>query len=170
MLENYNDRKEIIYLISYAYFYVSVLVLIRKLVADNKVFVKYLTWIIRLEILKVLASILVLLKLHQAGILEAFFGLTLFVLYVILIVNIFNRKYTDKIEVLGLRPFITSLLLIFLIVMPLAAYAEYNRISDIYTTIYGIIQLFSMIPYVFLIGYFKKMKVNAEIEPTANNT
>ena len=159
--ESYDDKKEIIYQISYAYAYVSILVLIRRLIIDNISISKNLTWIIQLEILKALSSILVSANIYQVKILVSLFGLILIILYIIFIVNILNKKYDDKLEIKELRPYVIALIFGFIITLIGGIYAEYNREFEIY----GILNLILAIPYFFIIGYFNKMKTEIEKMP-----
>jgi len=165
MAESYDDKKEMIYQISYAYAYVSILILIRKLIIGNSSISEYLTWIIRLEILKALSSLFVSANIYQAKILVSLFGLILIILYIILIVNILNKKYDDKAEIKGLRPFAIALIFGFIITLIGGIYAEYNRGLEIY----GILFLISAIPYCFIIGYFNKMKTEIDRMPNHNS-
>lgn len=158
MTESYDDKKDMLYQVSYAYVYVSILILIRKLVTDNILISKYLTWIIRLEILKALSSLLVSANIYQAKILVSLFGLILLFLYIILIVNILNKQYDDKVEIKGLRPYVIALIFGFVITLIGGIYAEYNGGFEIY----GILYMILAIPYFFIIGYFNKMKTEIE--------
>jgi hypothetical protein len=158
MADNYDVKKDIIYQIFYAYVYVSILTLIRKLIIENTEISKYLFWIIRLEIFKAISSIIVALNIYQAKILVPFIGLILLVFYILLIVNMLSKKYNDKIEVKELRPYVIALIIGFVIAIIGGTYAEYNRGFEIY----GIIYLVLAIPYIFIIRYFNKMKIEIE--------
>ena len=160
---NYDDKKEIIYQISYAYVYVSILMVIRKLVINNPSILKYFNWIVQLEILKALSGLVASANIFQAKIIDSLFGLILIILYIILIVNIHNKKYDDKMEIKGLRPFGIALLFGLMITLIFAIIAEYNREFEVFTIL---TYLVSTIPYGFIIGYFNKMKT--EIEKTLN--
>jgi hypothetical protein len=166
MAENYDDKKDLIYQIAYVYVYVSILTLIKKLVIDNLVIVKYLNWIIKLEIFKALTSILVAAGIYQVGFFTFLFGLILLILYIILIFNILNKKYNDNKEIIGLRPFVIALIFGFITSLIGGIYAEYNHGFEIY----GVIYLIMVIPYIFIISYLNKMKMNININkmPTAN--
>lgn len=155
MLNNFDDKKEIIYQVSYAYFYVSILYLIKKIVAENVMTVKYLNWIIKFEILKALSNILVTMGIHIATFLNSLFGLVLLILYIILIVNILNKKYSDIREIAALRPYVIALIFGFMITLLGGFYAEFNGRYEVY----GILYLIMVIPYVFIIRYLKKMKI-----------
>ena len=159
--ENYNEKKVLVYQVSNLYVYVSVLLLIRKLVVDNSLISKYLTWIIRLEILKVLSYVLVSLNIYQSGILFSSFLVVLLVLYIILILEILNKKYYDNIVIKGLRPFVIASTIGFSISLIGGIYAEYNHVP----VIYGIIYLILAIPYFLIIKYFNQMKSKTEQIP-----
>lgn len=159
--ENYNEKKVLVYQVSNLYVYVSVLLLIRKLVVDNSLISKYLTWIIRLEILKVLSYVLVSLNIYQSGILFSSFLVILLVLYIILILEILNKKYYDNIVIKGLRPFVIASTIGFSISLIGGIYAEYNHVP----VIYGIIYLILAIPYFLIIKYFNQMKSKTEQIP-----
>lgn len=154
MAENYDDQKEIIYQIVYAYLYVSVLTLIKKLVIRNSVIVKYFSWIIPLEILRALSSILVATGFYSAAMLVSLFGLALLILYIILFVNILNNRYNQIIEIIRLRPFVIAMIFGIIIAIVGVFYAEYNQKYEIY----GIMILLLVIPYVFIVRYLNKMK------------
>jgi hypothetical protein len=158
MADNYDVKKDIIYQILYAYVYVSILILIRKLVIENTEISKYLLWIIRLEIFKAISSIMVALHIYQAKILVPFIGFILIVFYFLLIVNMLSKKYNHKIEILKLRPYVIAVIIGFVIALISGVYAEYNRGFEIY----GIIYLVLAIPYIFIIRYFNKMKIEIE--------
>jgi len=160
---SFDDKKEIIYQISYTYAYVSILILIRKLIIDNFSIYKNLSWIIQLEILKALGSILVSSNIYQFKILVSLFGLILIILYILFIVNILNKKYDDKLEIKGLRPYVIALIFGFIITLIGGIYAEYNRGFEIY----GILNLILAVPYIFIIGYFNKMKTEIEKIPNS---
>jgi len=154
MTESYDDKKELIYKITYLYAYVSILTLIRKIVVDNYLISKYLTWIIRLEILRVLSSLLVTINIFQAKALVSLIGLFLFVFYVLFFVNVLRKKYNNKVEITELRPFTIAFTISAIIAAIGGIYAEYNREFEFY----GILFLILAIPYFFIIGYFNKMK------------
>jgi hypothetical protein len=154
LAENYDEKKEIIYQVSNVYIYVSILMLIRRLTIENKVIVKYISWIIKLEVLRAVCNILVSIKVHQASIFDFLFGLTLLILYIILIINILKKKYNDKVEITGLRPFVIALIMGFIVALIGGIYTLYNLELEFF----GVLYIILTIPYVFLIGYFRKMK------------
>jgi hypothetical protein len=159
---NFDDNKEIIYQISYAYVYVSILMVIRKLVINNPSILKYFTWIIQFEILKALSGLVASANIFQAKIIDSLLGLILITLYIILIVNILNKKYDNKLEIKGLRPFGIALLFGLMITLIFAIIAEYKREFEIYRLLS---YLASTIPLGFIIGYFNKMKSVIEKAP-----
>lgn len=153
--ESYDEKKAILYQVTYAYVYVSILFMLRNLLINYNIFVKYLFWIIRLELIKVISGVLVFFNVYQAGLLASIAGFILFVLYIMLIVTILNKKHNDKTEVVELRLFAVALTISFIIALISGIYAEFHGVS----WIYGILHIISAIPFVFLIRYFDHMKV-----------
>jgi hypothetical protein len=154
MNENQDTIREIIFQVSYIFFYVSIFTLIKRLTFHLKPIRSLISWIIRLEILRTISAILVLIKYNEIIYLQVVLGLTLFVFYIILIVNIFSNRYAEHVEIASLRPFFSLLILGIVLAAIIGIYLKYNH--HLSTGI--LIDFISVIPFALLIDYFVKMK------------
>lgn len=153
--ESSDIARSIIYQATFAYAYISVLMLIRRILSKDKVLINNVLWIIRLEGIKALGNIILFIGVYSAAIVVYICSLVLTVFYILSMVRIFNSRNAGRSEIIKLGPILISLVICFLLASIGGAYAGYERFSEIY----GASNLIMAIPFVLLVNYFKGFKI-----------
>jgi hypothetical protein len=152
--QGFEAAKTIIYQATYAYVYISVLMLIRKILSNDKILYNNVLWIIRLEVIKAIGNVLLAIGVYFAAIFVLASNLVLAVFYILSMVRIFSDKHTERSEITQLGPVMISLVSCFIVATLGGWYASFDRVKDIY----GITNLIMAIPFILLILYFKGLK------------
>jgi hypothetical protein len=152
--QGFEVLKTIIYQATYAYVYISVLMLIRRILYSDKVLYNNVLWIIRLEALKAFGSVLLAIGVYVAAVFVLVCNLGLAVFYILSMVRIFSDRHVERSEITLLGPVMIALVSCFIVAALGGWYASFDRVKDIF----GITNLIMAIPFILLIFYFKKLK------------
>jgi hypothetical protein len=152
--ETVDLARSIIYQVTYAYAYISVLILTRRILASDKVLIHNILWIIRLECIKAVSHVMLTLGIYYAAIFVYVSSLVLAVFYILSMIRIFNGRNAGRAEITKLGPILISLVICFILATMGGLYAAYDRIS-LFT---GVTNLIMVIPFIFLILYLKNLK------------
>ena len=154
--ESQDAGKSIAYQVIFTYAYISVLILIRRVLSKDKVLINNILWIIRLEGLKAAGNILLITGIYYAAIIVYLSSLLLSVFYILSMIRIFNNRNAESTEFTKLGPILISLVICFILVTLGSLYAVYDQVSGMYS----VTNLIMAVPFIFLIKYFKSIKIN----------
>lgn len=151
------DVKEIISQITYVFLYVSLLRVIRQLVAENQKCSDLLQWVIRLEVMKVVSDLLGVFIRAEVGFISSAISLGLLIIYIRLISEIFSSRNKDNAAIVLLKPYFVSLIAVSIIAVGLIVYLTFNA-AGLSGGTYALLYYLLSFPYILLIRYFQKMK------------
>jgi len=152
--EGFDAVKSIIYHVTYAFLYISVLLLIRRILSKDKILRNNVLWIIRLEGIKASGNILLAIGIYYAAIFVFACSIVLAVFYILSMVRILSDRNTGRSEIRQLGPVMISIVVCIILATTGGWYAPYDRVKDIY----GITNLIMAVPFILLIFYFKNLK------------
>jgi hypothetical protein len=158
--EDLSIQTIILYQVTFAYAYISILYLIRKILQEFEYLNKVLSWIIRLEALRITSHVFISLEIYYAGIIASICGIILFVQFLLCVVWFVRNGNSENPLISGLRPLIWSIVVCSVIVACTDLYLEYNN----YREYKGILYFLRAIPFLFLFQYLIRIKSM----PTAN--
>ena len=154
--ERQDAGKSIVYQVIFTYAYISVLILIRRVLAKDKVLINNILWIIRLEGIKAAGNILLIAGIYYAAVVVYLCSLVLSVFYILSMIRIFNFRNAENMEFTKLGPILISLVICFILVTLGSLYAVFDQVSGMYS----VTNMIMAIPFIFLIKYFKSIKIN----------
>jgi hypothetical protein len=154
--ERQDAGKSIAYQVIFTYAYISVLILIRRVLAKDKVLINNILWIIRLEGVKAAGNILLIAGIYYAAVVVYLCSLVLSVFYILSMIRIFNFRNAESTEFTKLGPILISLVICFILVTLGSLYVVYDQVSGMYS----VTNMIMAIPFIFLIKYFRSIKIN----------
>jgi hypothetical protein len=130
--------------------------LIRRILSKDKVLVNNIIWIIRLEGVKAVATVLLSIGIYYAAAVVYISSLVLSVFYILSMIRIFNFRNAESIEFTKLGPILISLVICFILVTLGGLYATYDQFSGMYS----VTNMIMAVPFIFLIKYFLNIKIS----------
>lgn len=141
----YEPDKLVLFHLNHLYAYISILMVIRYLTFASTEVNKYLTLIIRLEILKLLTGVFLIQ-------IASVISLGLVILYIALCIEIFKKENKEIYTINYLRPTVNASIIATLFGILLTF--VYPRDTDVL----GIAYLVNTVPFLFLIAYLIRVK------------
>lgn len=147
----------LIYQVCGAYLIISILILIRKIVINNRRIVKYLNGLILLELVYILTSLSQYIGFYYAKLFTVLSAVGMLIISVILGLRIFSSNETNH-RIVKLRPILNAFIFAISSVILTALIAYVILDYQLYTKVMIYMEFLNIIPYLLLINYFRLVR------------